>query len=143
MLTLPRSKSFHKLQYSILQCKSSTSSKSLLLIGGRGQLGAEIEKTYRQSSWAVTVIGKEEMDQFLADRDSEKKFFSGTLAAVYVIFSPRRLRNSTIRCDCFCGWWLDWRQYQERQHLPNEQRHVRGERSQLSLCRSRRRQVFA
>jgi hypothetical protein len=85
MLNIFRSSknSYQRFNYSILQNKDSNSN-NLLLIGGRGQLGAEIEKTYRQSAWTVTVIGKEEMDKFLTDREFEKQFFSGTFVPFLV-----------------------------------------------------------
>jgi hypothetical protein len=50
----------------------------------------EIEKTYRQTgAWDVTVIGKEEMDQFFADRQFERKFFSGIVLYSCSVFMRR------------------------------------------------------
>jgi dihydropteridine reductase len=46
---------------------SSSKGKSLLLIGGKGQLGSEIEKTFVSGDWKVHVLDKEDLDRFIKD----------------------------------------------------------------------------
>jgi dihydropteridine reductase len=60
-----------------------TSTKSLLLIGGKGQLGAEIEKTFSSSNWNVNIMDVDEVcryvkDDLMIDKDLLNKDFGGS-----------------------------------------------------------------
>lgn len=71
---------------SVQKCFYSERTKSLLLIGGKGQLGSEIEKTFSAGNWKVNILDKElsryikdnlEIDKVLLDKsfsDSRKAF---------------------------------------------------------------------